>query len=92
MYLIISYDLQDCVCLVASYQYGPKTADQFNVKTNMDLSGESAFKQGLQWYARSQFFFTCTVAPVVQLEQKARHTELSLVFVSTFEPIKLTPN
>jgi hypothetical protein len=27
-----------------------------------------------------------------QLEQKARHPELSLVFFSTFEPIKLTSN
>jgi hypothetical protein len=52
----------------------------------------SAGKQGLLWYARPQLFFNCTVVPVLQLERKARHTELSLVFFSTFEPIKLTPN
>ncbi len=89
MYLIISYNRQDCVCLVAQYQYCPKTADQFNVKTDMDLrlSGE-----GLLWYARPQLFFHSTVAPVGQLEFKARHTELLLVFFSTFEPNKVTPN
>ena len=78
---------QDCVCLVAPYPYNPKTADQFDVKKDMDLSGE-----GLLWYARPQLFFNCTVAPVGRLQQKERHTELSLVFFSTFEPIKLTPN
>jgi hypothetical protein len=86
-YQFFSHNRQDCVCLVAPYPYGPRTADQFNVKTDMDLSGE-----GLLWYARPQLFFNCTVAPVGQLECKARHTELSLVFFSTFEPIKLTPN
>jgi hypothetical protein len=87
MYLIFPYNWQDCVCLVAPYPYGPSTKDQFNVKTDMDLSGD-----GLLWYARPQLFFNCTVAPVGQLARKARHTELSLVFFSTFEPIKLTPN
>jgi hypothetical protein len=72
---------------VAPYPYGPRTADQFNVKTDMDLS-----REGLLWYAQPQLFFNCTVAPIGQLECKARHTELSLVFFSTFEPIKLTPN
>ena len=87
MYLIFPYNWQDCVCLVAPYPYGPSTKDQFNVKTDMDLIGD-----GLLWYARPQLFFNCTVAPVGQLARKARHTELSLVFFSTFEPIKLTPN
>jgi hypothetical protein len=55
----------------------------------VDLSGD-----GLLWYARSHLFFNCTVAPIGQLERKARHAELSLVLreFSTFEPIKLTPN
>jgi hypothetical protein len=84
------------VCLVAPYQYGPKTTDRFNGKADMDLSGE-----GLLWSrypspraARPQLFFNCNVAPVGQLERKARHTQLSvrLVFFSTFEPIRLKPN
>jgi hypothetical protein len=70
---------------VAQYPYSPRTADQFNVKTDMDLSGE-----GLLWYAWPQLFFNCTVAPVRQLECKARQTELSLVFFSTFEPLEAT--
>ncbi len=35
----------DCVCLVALYPCGQKTADQFNCKADMDLSGE-----GPLWY------------------------------------------
>jgi hypothetical protein len=82
MYLIFSYNQQDCVCLVAPYPSSPGTADHFDVKTDimMDLSGEL---EGLLWYARPQLFFNCTVAPVGQLERKARHTELSFVFFST---------
>jgi hypothetical protein len=55
----------------------------------VDLSGE-----GLLCYARPHLFFNCTVAPIGQLERKARHAELSFVLreFSTFEPIKLTPN
>jgi hypothetical protein len=92
MYLVVHCNWQDCVCLVtlvAQYPCGPRTPDQFYalVKTHMDLSGE-----GLLWYAGPQLFFNCTLAPVGQLERKARHTELSLVFSSTFEPIKLIPN
>jgi hypothetical protein len=59
MYLIISYNREDSGCLLAQYPYSPKAADQFNAKTNMDLSVE-----GLLWYARPQLFFTYTVAPV----------------------------
>ena len=34
----VSPNLQDCVCLVAPYPYNPKTADQFDVKKDMDIS------------------------------------------------------
>ena len=53
----------------------------------MDISG-----QGLMWYARPQLFFNCTVCPTGQRARKHLHTELSLVFFNTFEPINITPH
>ena len=37
-------------------------------------------------------FFSCSLCPTGQMEDKASHIEVSLVFFSTFEPISLTPN
>jgi hypothetical protein len=60
------------------HPYGPKTADLFDVKT--DISGS--------WSKKT--FFDVKTDIFWQLEQ--RHTELSLIFFSTFEPITLTHN
>ena len=44
------------------------------------------------WFARPQLFFSCSLCPTGQMEDKASHVEVSLVFFSTFEPISLTPD
>ena len=38
------------------------------------------------------YFFSCSLCPTGQMEDKASHREVSLVFFSTFEPISLTPD
>ena len=72
---------------MAQQSYNPSPVESFDVKTDLDLTGE-----GLLWYARPQLFFRCTVCPTGSLRQQSQHKELSLVFFSTFEPISLTPN
>jgi hypothetical protein len=83
---------QDCVCLIAPYPNNAKPVDQFDFATDMDLSGE-----GLLWYARTQLFFHCTVAPTGSLhhDNTGRHRQLALVFFkecpcSTTVPATLT--
>jgi hypothetical protein len=44
------------------------------------------------WFAQPQLFFSCSLSPTGQMEDKASHIEVSLVFFSTFEPISLTPD
>ena len=44
------------------------------------------------WFARPLLFFSCSLCPTGQMEDKASHIEVSLVFFSTFEPISLTPD
>ena len=44
------------------------------------------------WIARPQLFFHGTVGPTVSLGRLSQYKELALVFVSTFEPITVTPN
>ncbi len=41
------------------------------------------------WFARLQLFFSCSLCPTGQMEDKSSHWEVSLVFFSTFEPISL---
>ncbi len=41
------------------------------------------------WFARPQLFFSCSLCPTGQMEDKSSHREVSLVFFSTFEPISL---
>jgi hypothetical protein len=79
--------VQDCVCLVAPPPYNDKPVEDFDFNADMDFSGN-----GLLWYAKPQLFFECTVAPTGHLHNKRRHTQLSLIFFSTFEPINITPN
>jgi len=78
---------QDCVCVIAPYPNNPSPPEDFDPRSDMDISG-----QGLMWYARPQLFFKCSVCPTGQRANKHRHIELSLVFFSTFEPINITPN
>ena len=78
---------QDCVCVIAPYPNNPSPPEDFDPRSDMDISG-----QGLMWYARPQLFFKCSVCPTGQRANKHRHIELSLVFFSTFELINITPN
>ena len=59
----------------------------FDFKTDMDLIGG-----GLLWYERPQLFFHCTKCPTCSHGSQIQHKELSLVFVSTFESLTVTPN
>jgi hypothetical protein len=76
MYLTISYNQQDCVCLVAQYLHGQKTADQFNVNTDMDLSGEA----GPSVVCKATAFLQLYCCSSRAAGAKSKHTELSLVF------------
>ena len=75
--------------LLAPYPNNPNPVESFNVKTNFDLQGD-----GLVWYARPQLFFNCTLCPTGARDVvfSSSHKEVSLVYFSTFEPIKLTPD
>lgn len=44
------------------------------------------------WYGRLQLLFRCTLCPAGAQQEVWRHTEVSLAFFSTFEPIVLTPD
>ena len=72
--------------LVAPQPYNPSSAESFDFRADMDLSGN-----GLLWYSLPQLFFQCTVCPTGSLQTPSKHKELALVFFSTFEPITLTP-
>ena len=58
-------------------------------EVDIDLQGD-----GLVWYARQQLFFNCTLCPTgaQAVGFSSTHKEVSLVYLSTFEPIKLTPD
>lgn len=46
---------------------------------------------GLLWYGRLQLLFRCTLCPARAFDDTQRHTEVTLAFFSTFEPVDLTP-
>ena len=77
---------QDCVCLIAPYPNNPNQPEDFDIRRDMDISG-----QGLLWFGKPQLFFKCTMCPTGMQARKQRHMEVSLVFFSTFEPINITP-
>ena len=79
--------IQDCVCLIAPAPNNPNPPETFNVATDFDMSGN-----GLLWYGRLQLLFRCTLCPAGAQHDIRRHTEVSLAFFSTFEPVDLTPN
>ena len=61
--------------------------DDFDPQEHMDLSGE-----GLMWYGKPQLFFNVILCPPGKRHNSFTHKHVSLVFFSTFEPIRLTPN
>ena len=81
------FSMQDCVCLVAPFPFRTEPLEEFNVTRDFDVTGG-----GEVWYARQQFFFRCTLCPTGAMNDTRRHREFSLVFFSTFEPIRLTPD
>ena len=83
----MSFCWQDCVVILAPYPNNPNPVESFNIKTDFDIQGN-----GLVWYARPQLFFNCTLCPTGAKGRSGSHKEVSLVYFSTFEPIKLTPD
>ena len=77
---------QDCVVVLAPYPNNPNPVESFNIKTDFDIQGND-----LVSFARPQLIFTCTLCPTGAKGRSGSHKEVSLVYFSTFEPIKLTP-
>jgi hypothetical protein len=73
--------------ILAPYPNNPNPVESFNIKTDFDIQGN-----GLVWYARPQLFCNCTLCPIGAKGRSGSHKEVSLVYFSTFEPIKLTPD
>ena len=78
---------QDTLCLVAPYPFRLEPLEDFDPLSDFDMTGGDDV-----WFARPQLFFSCSLCPTGQMEDKASHREVSLVFFSTFEPISLTPD
>jgi hypothetical protein len=72
---------------VAPYPFRLAPLEDFDPLTDFDMTGDDDV-----WFARPQLFFSCSLCPTGQMEDKASHVEFSLVFFSTFEPISLTPD
>ena len=70
-----------------SVSLGAGPLQDFDPLTDFDMTGSDDV-----WFARPQLFFSCSLCPTGQMEDKASHMEVSLVFFSTFEPISLTPD
>ncbi len=83
----MSFCWQDCVVILAPYPNNPSPVESFNIKTDFDIQGN-----GLVWYVRPQLFFNCNLCPTGAKGSSGSHKEVSLVYFSTFEPIKLTPD
>ncbi len=83
---MISCCNQDCVVVLAPYPNNPHPVESLNVKTDFGLPRQG---DGLVWYARPQLFFNCTLCPTGAKGDRTMHTEVSLVYFSTFEPIEL---
>ena len=84
---ILTLLVQDTLCLVAPYPFRLEPLEEFDPLSDFDMTGGDDV-----WFARPQLFFSCTLCPTGQMEDKASHREVSLVFFSTFEPISLTPD
>ena len=60
--------------------------EDFDPSADFDITGEGVF-----WYAQPEHLFTCALCRAGHQEDFGSHTEVSLVFFSTFEPIALSP-
>jgi hypothetical protein len=78
---------QDTLCLVAQYPFRMKPLEDFDLLTDFDMTGGDDV-----WFALPQLFFSCSLCPTGQTEDKFSHREVSLVFSSTFEAISHTPD
>ena len=87
LFLTLATFIQDTLCLVAPYPFRLEPLEDFDPLTDFDMTGGDDV-----WFARPQLFFSCSLCPTGQMEDKASHIEVSLVFFSTFEPISLTPD
>ena len=81
--------MQEVVVILAPFPNNPNPAAEFDVNLDFDLT-----ENGLVWYARPQLFFNCTLCSrrCQGPEYSANHKEVSLVYLSTFELINLTPD
>ena len=61
--------------------------EDFDPSADFDITGE-----GVIWYVQPELFFTCALCRAGHQEDFVSHTEVSLVFFSTFEPITLSPD
>ncbi len=99
-YFILIYDImynigiryrtryrQDTLCLVAQYPFRMEPLEDFDPLTDFDMMGGDDV-----WFARPQLFFSCSLCPTGQTENKYSHRAVSLVFFSTFKSISLTPH
>ena len=73
------------MCLVAPYPFRVEPLEDFDHVADMDITGG-----GDVWYARPLLFFKCTLCPTGRVHDTTTHMVFSLVFFSTFEPIRLT--
>ena len=73
------------MCLVAPYPFHLEPLEDFDPLTDFEMTGGDDV-----WFARPQLFFSCSLCPTGQMEDKASHMDVSLVFFSTFEQISLT--
>ena len=60
--------------------------EDFDPSADFDITGERVI-----WYAQPEPFFTCALCRAGHQEDCGSHTEVSLEFFSTFEPITLSP-
>ena len=62
----------------------PQPPRDLQYATDFDMSGNC-----LLWYCRLQLLFRCTLCPAGAFHDTLRHTEVSLAFFSTVEPVNL---
>ena len=61
--------------------------ENFDPSADFDTTGERVV-----WYAQPELLFACSLCRAGHQEDFSSHTQVSLVFFSTFEPIALSPD
>ena len=84
---LCTYWVQDCVCLIAPFPFNTQSLSDFDPSADFDITGA-----GDKWYAQPELFLSCSSCRSGHQEDVESHTEVSLVFSSTFEPISLSPD